>query len=1146
MAFVHLHTHSHFSLLDALGSAYALVGRAKELGMKAMSITDNGVMYGVVDFYQAAIGSGIKPIVGVEVYVALRSRFDRAEEEKHPHQLVLLAYSDQGYHNLMTLVTKGHLEGLFEKPMIDWELLNEFHEGLIALSGDHTGEIAKALNGNHIEEAKKIAQKYQDVFGKGNYYLEIVRHGLEFEDNINPKLIQLSKDTGIPLVATNNSRYPTLADRDAHDALICVKNQKLVSDQNRPKYHGDHSILSEEQMRQLFADIPEACDITAEIADRCNVKIPLGQNLIPAFQCPPGLTAAEYLRELCVEGCKKRYGDPLSEEILKRLDYELGVINKTGFPTYFLIVWDFINWAKNQGIAVGPGRGSAAGAIVTYSLAITDIDPLEYDLVFERFLNPERVSPPDIDVDFADDSREQVINYVVEKYSRESVAQIITFGTMGAKAAIRDVGRVLGFGYKDVDALAKLIPVKPGTKLKDALEKEPLVKESLDKNPTHKQIWDMATKLEGVVRHASTHASAVVIAGEPLVSHTPLQKNTAGKEEGIVTQYAMKPLEVLGLLKMDFLGLRNLTVLANTAKLIKQNYDIDLDWQNLATNDADSYKLLSEGKTTGVFQLESEGMKHYLKELKPSNFEDIIAMISLYRPGPLEAIPDFIAAKNGLKEVTYLDPELEPILKKTYGVIVYQEQVLEIARQFCGFSYGEADILRRAVGKKIKELLLEQKNKFIEKAVARSKSKEVAEKIWDFIEPFARYGFNKSHAACYAMIAYQTAYLKSHFPAAFMAALMTSDRGDTDRIVIEIEESKALGLNILPPSINESEVDFTVVGKDAIRFGLGAIKNLGDSTSQAIVAERKKQGPFLSLNDFLNRIPLESLNRKSIEALSKANVFQELVSVSTMMQNIDTCIQYISTLKKLRDAPVDSLFADMDDMSQIPAIKMVETEQLPIRQILDYEKEALGLYLSAHPLEHLKEFFAKTGVRIDKLTAQQEGKKAKIVGMLINIKRILTKTNQAMCFLEIENPFGRIEGVIFPKAMEACQEYCVEDTIVTATGKISFRDRRGTGQSSTPKLLIDTLAPLEIPTSLLEKKESEKPYTVTIPATANDQDLRQLKEILTRFPGNSPVQLELVKPLHKNTVINLTYKVAVTDQLEKALQQFNETLTKKA
>ncbi len=1146
MGFVHLHTHSHFSLLDALGSPYALVNRAKELGMKAISITDNGVMYGAVDFYQAALGSSIKPIIGAEVYIALRSRFDRAEEERNPHQLVLLAYNDQGYHNLMILVTKGQLEGLFEKPMIDWELLNEFHEGLIALSGDHTGEIGKALAVNNIKEAKKVALKYQELFGKENYYLEIARHGLEIENNINPQLIQLSKETGISLVATNNARYPTLADRDAHDALICVRNQKLISDQNRPKYNGDYSILSEEKMVELFADIPEACEITAVIAERCNVKIPLGQNLIPAFQCPPGLTAEDYLRELCIEGCKKRYGDPLSEIILKRLDYELGVINKTGFPTYFLIVWDFINWAKNQGIAVGPGRGSAAGAIVIYSLSITDIDPLEYDLVFERFLNPERVSPPDIDIDFADDGREQVINYVVAKYGRESVAQIITFGTMGAKAAIRDVGRVLGFGYKDVDILAKLIPMRAGTKLKEALEKEPLIKESLEKNPAHKQIWELASKLEGVVRHASTHASAVVIAGEPLVNHAPLQKNTAGKDEGIVTQYSMKPLEALGLLKMDFLGLRNLTVLANTAKLISQNYSIDLDWQNLATDDKASYQLLSEGKTTGVFQLESEGMKHYLKELKPSTFEDIIAMISLYRPGPLEAIPDFIAAKNGLKEVTYLDPELEPILKKTYGVIVYQEQVLEIARQFCGFSYGEADILRRAVGKKIKELLLEQKHTFIEKAVARGKSKEIAEKIWDFIEPFARYGFNKSHAACYAMIAYQTAYLKSHFPAAFMAALMTSDRGDTDRIVIEIEESKILGLTILPPSINESDVEFTVIGRDAIRFGLGAIKNLGDSTSMAIVEARKNAGPFVSPNDFFNRIPLDFLNRKSLEALSKANDFQELVSVSTMMQNIDTCIQYISTLKKLREAPVDSLFANIDEMSQLPTLKLQDAEQLPIRKVLDYEKEALGLYLSAHPLEHLKDFFAKTGMRIDKITLQHGGKKAKIAGMIIDVKRILTKTNQAMSFLQIENPFGRIECVIFPKAMEACQEYCIEDTIVTASGTISFRDRRGTGQSTTPKLLIDTLKPLEIPTTLLQKDEAEKPYTITIPAITNDKELVTLKEILTRFPGKSPVQLELTKPLHKATIINLTYKVQPDEQLEKALQQFHETLTKKA
>lgn len=1145
MAFVHLHVHSFYSLLDALSSPYALINKIKEYQMPGIALTDSGVMYGSVDFYQAANNYKLKPVIGAELYVSRHSHFDRSEETKKPHQIVLIAYNNTGYQNLMVLVTKGQLEGLHEKPMIDWELLNEFHEGILALSGDYTSELGETLLHKGLEEGVTLAQKYEHLFGKDNYFIEIERHGLDEENALSPLLIECSKRTGIPLVATNNCHYASSSDRDAHDALICVKNQKLISDQNRPMFKGDYSVLSEEKMRELFADIPEACDITVAISERCDIQIALGKNLLPPFQCPPGLSVPEYLLQLCTEGAEVRYGKPLQQSIIDRLDYELGIINKTGFPSYFLIVWDFIHWAKNNGVPVGPGRGSAAGAMVTYTLGITDIDPLEHDLVFERFLNPERVSPPDIDIDFADDSREKVISYVVEKYGRESVAQIITFGTMGAKAAIRDVGRVLGYGYKDVDSLSKLIPIKPGTKLKDALEMEPSIKESLEKNPSHQQIWTLATKLEGVVRHASTHASAVVIAGEPLVQHTPLQKNTAGKDEGIVTQYAMKPLEALGLLKMDFLGLRNLTVLAETANLIKENYEIDLDWQHLDTKDADSYQLLSTGKTTGVFQLESEGMKHYLKELKPSNFEDIIAMISLYRPGPLEAIPDFIAAKNGLKEVTYLDPELEPILKKTYGVIVYQEQVLEIARQYCGFSYGEADILRRAVGKKIKELLMEQRQKFIDKAVARGKQKETAEKIWDFIEPFARYGFNKSHAACYAMIAYQTAYLKSHFPAAFMAALMTSDRGDTERIVIEIEESKILGLTIFAPSVNASHLAFTVVGQSGIQFGLGAIKNLGDSTILAVVAAREAGGPFTSVQDFLSRINPHAINRKGIEALIKANAFHDFATADQLMHNIDGCIQYLSTLKKLEEAPKDSLFGDMADSMAAPELKLIPlAAPIPIRTVLDWEKEALGLYLSAHPLDHLKDFFAKQGQRIDQISNSQDGKKVTISGMLLHLKRILTKKGLPMSFMEIENPFGRIEAVVFPKAMEACLPQCIEDNLVKVHGTISFRDRRGDGKSTTPKILVDAIEPLTINEASIQKSMPHMaPMLIQVPSNISAESLNELKKIFSQHPGIQSVELELVTPFHKASRIPLPFRIEASPALDQALLTFHETIT---
>lgn len=1113
--------------------------------MGAIALTDSGVMYGAVDFYQACKGHNLKPIIGAEVFVAHKSRFDRSEEERKPYQLVLLASTNQGYLNLIQLITRGQLEGMFEKPLIDWDSLVELHEGIIALSGDHTGELGQALLQKDIIRGKEIAQRHLDLFGKDNYFLEIARHGIEAEQVMEPYLFTLSKELGIPLVATNNSHYPNTSDREAHDALICVKNQKLISDPNRPRYNGNYSILSEEEMRALFSDIPEACDITQTISDRCNVEIALGKSLLPPFDCPPGLSVPEYLYQLCIEGAKRRYGDPLDEAIIKQIDYELGIINKTGFPSYFLIVWDFINWSKTHGVAVGPGRGSAAGAIVTYVLGITDIDPRAHGLVFERFLNPERVSPPDIDIDFADDAREKVINYVVEKYGRDSVAQIITFGTMGAKAAIRDVGRVLGCGYKDVDSLAKLIPLKPGTKMKDAIAQEPLLKETLEKNPTHQQIWQLALKLEGVVRHASTHASAVVIASGALVQYTPLQKNTAGKDEGVVTQYSMKPLESLGLLKMDFLGLRNLTVLSNTADIIQNHYGVDLDWQHLDTEDKDSYLLLSQGKTTGVFQLESQGMKHYLKELKPTKFEDITAMISLYRPGPIEAIPDFIAAKNGKKEVTYLDPELEPILNKTYGVIVYQEQVLEIARVFGGFSYGEADILRRAVGKKIKELLMEQRQKFIDKASARGKSPAVAEKIWDFIEPFARYGFNKSHAACYAMIAYQTAYLKSHFPAAFMAALMSCDRGNTDRIVIEIEECRILGLQIHPPSINASEINFTVENEQDIRFGLGAIKNLGDVPSGHIAEVRKNGGPFTSLQNFLERIDPTLLNRKSLEALIKANAFADIAKADVMMNNLDELVNYLGTLRKLRDTPADSLFADMLELNAPAHFNLKEPEKsLSDRDILKWEKEALGLYLSGHPLDYLKPLMAEEIPRLDKITPSFEGKKVKISGMIMQAKRIITKSGSAMCFIELENSFGKIEGIIFAKAMPTCQEECKEENIVTAAGTISFRDNRSGQQAETPKFLIDSLVPFVIPTAKSDsQKQAAKPYIIPVPASITSNQLNALKNILSAHPGTHPVELELTSPLQKSTIIHLPDRIEPSPAFQESITAFHATFT---
>ena len=842
MKFTHLHVHSHYSLLDGLSKIDELLDKCQELGMDSIALTDHGAMYGIVEFYQKAKDRGIKPIIGLEAYLAIESRFlKRPHIDDERWHLTLLAKNKIGYQNLIKLATSGHLEGFYYKPRIDKELLRQYSNGLIALSGCLEGEIPRLLANKNFKKAEKAALEYQEIFGKENFYLEIMDH--PNLPQINPDIINLSKKHKIPLVATNDSHYLNSEDAEAQDILLCIQTNKKIIDKERlTMADGDYSLRSPERMIKSFKDTPEAIENTQKIVEQCDFELELGKTKLPDFKPPKNYTPDSYLEKLSKAGIKKRYSK-LTRKITDRLNYELKIIKETGFAPYFLIVQDFVNWAKKNKIVVGPGRGSAAGSIVSYALNITDVDPLNYDLLFERFLNPERISMPDIDLDFADHRRDEVIDYVREKYGQDHVAQIITFGTMAARAAVRDAGRAMGLPYSLCDQTAKMI--QASSNLKDALSNTKELEKLYHENKDVQKLLNMAQKLEGVVRHASTHACGVVITAEPIDNLVPRQ-HPSQDDKTIITQYEMHSIEDLGLLKMDFLGLKNLTVIENTLNSIPKTINL----AEISLADKKTFKLLQSIQTVGVFQLESAGMRRYLKQLKPSQVEDIIAMVALYRPGPMDLIPDFIAGKHGLKKIHYLHPKLKPILKNTYGIAVYQEQVLQIARDLAGFSLGEADVLRKAVGKKIKELLDQQKDKFIQGCLKNKISENIAKKLFSFIEPFARYGFNKAHATCYAIIGYQTAYLKAHYPVQFMASLLTADQNNMDRVAIDIEECKNLKINILAPDINESKQGFTVIDNNNIRFGLNAIKNVGRN----IVDEIVKKAPFKSLEDFIERV----------------------------------------------------------------------------------------------------------------------------------------------------------------------------------------------------------------------------------------------------------------------------------------------------
>jgi len=1100
--------------LDGLAKIDDLIAKAKSLQMPAIALTDHGVMYGVIEFYQKALKAGIKPIIGVEAYIARNGRHNkRAKIDERPYHIVLLAKNNTGYNNLIKLTSRAHLEGFYYKPRIDFELLSQHAEGLIALSSCLQGEISQAIISGDMNRAIKVIKNMQNILGQENYYLEVQDHPHVPNQNlVNKKIFELNKITGAPVVATNDVHYLNREDDFIHDILICLQMKKKQSDKDRMSYMGeDFSFRTPEEMKESFADHPEVLSNSLKIAEQCQVEIELGKISLPHYDVPNGKKPDDYLRELALKGLAYRYpGRENDENIQKRLDYELNVIKKTGFASYFLIVQDFVNWAKNHGVVVGPGRGSAAGSIVSYLTNITNVDPLKYDLLFERFLNPDRVSMPDIDLDFADTRRDEVIHYVENKYGKNHVAQIITFGTMAARAAIRDVGRVLGMPYSYCDRIAKLIPTQ--LNISQAIKTVPELAEIHNNDPEAKKLLDAATKLEGVARHSSTHACGVVITEKPLDNYVPLQYAAQQDEQVVVTQYSLHPIEDLGLLKMDFLGLKNLTILENTIDIIKKARQKEINIDTIPLNDKKTFQLLQKGETTGVFQLESAGMKRYLKQLKPTELEDIIAMVSLYRPGPMELIPDYINGKHGRKAASYLHPKLKPILEKTYGVAVYQEQLMQIARDLAGFSLAEADILRKAVGKKIKKLLDEQHDKLVKGMINNKIPKNTAEKIWQYIEPFARYGFNRAHAACYALIAYQTAYFKANYPDEFMASLLTSDYGDIDRIAIEVEECERMKIKVLPPDINESYTTFTAVFETTthqplkkIRFGLSAIKNVGSNIAKIIIHERKKNGPYKNLEDFLRRVQTKDLNKKSLESLIKAGALDMFGERNELLQNTESLLNFAKSAEKATLNGQTNLFG-VFPAQHAPALRLKKVDPASKNQKLSWEKELLGLYISEHPLEEYSQYLKSLATPIADLNQFiNTTREVKVSGIITQIQKVITRNNQPMLFVKMEDMSGRLEILVFPTVLTTQPTIWQEGKIILAKGKVSDKD-------GVIKLLCNEAK--EIDLTVLKNKDTDPELPagniyVNIPNQTKPDTLAEIKKIFSKFPGHHRVHLKM-------------------------------------
>lgn len=1026
--------------MDGLPKIDQLLDYVKELGMDSVAITDHGNIYAAVEFYKKAKEKGIKPIIGCEMYTALEKMADkRPNIDDKRHHLVLLVKNEKGYKNLVKLITKAHLDGFYYKPRIDDELLSQYSEGLIGLSACLAGKIPKLILAKKMEEAEKVAKNYQKIFGKDNFYLDIQHHPNSADQKTaNKGLIELSKKTGIPLVATNDVHYLRPEDSDAQDILMLINTGSDPNDPERLSLKmDDFSMRSPEQMAKDFKDLPEAIENTQKIADLCNFQFELDKVKLPQFAVPTGEDPNTYIEKLCQKGLTSKFGEKPEKEVIERLNYELSVIKQTGFTSYFLIVQDFVNWAKENRIVVGPGRGSVGGSLVAYLLNITNIDPLKYDLLFERFLNPERISMPDIDLDFTDRRRDEVIQYVSQKYGRDKVAQIITFGTMAARAVVRDVGRAMGQPYSFCDQIAKMIPF--GMTLDETMKKVSEFSSLYESDQEARKLIDAAKKLEGVARHASTHACGVVISNTPLDEIVPLQHPTQN-DQNIVTQYEMHSIEDLGILKMDFLGLKNLTIIEDTLSRIYVIHGTNLNIEKIPTDDKKTYKLFQTGGTVGVFQLESDGMRRYLKQLKPTEFEDIIAMVALYRPGPMQLIPDYISRKNKKQKIEYFHPKLKPILEKTYGIAVYQEQIMRIAKDMAGFTLAEADVLRKAIGKKIKELLMSQKEKFIAGMKKNEISENIAQQIWYWIEPFASYSFNRSHAAAYATIAYQTAYLKTHFPAEFMSSLLTSERNDIERIAVLIEECKKMGLTVLPPDINESFTFFSVVPKkNQIRFGLSAIKNVGSNIVEVVVNERKANGPFISIDDFLTRTSSRDLNKKSLESLIKTGVFDKMAERNQMLSNIEKILEYARESQKTKTNGQTGLF---DGMSFNNHIHLPDTTPASEKERLTWEKELLGLFISSHPLNGFEKLLEKKVVSIAKLSGNglRRNARVKIGGIISNIKKIITRTGKPMLFVNVEDLSSKMEVIVFPNIIARNPSIFQENKIVMVSGRLDSKD----------------------------------------------------------------------------------------------------------
>jgi DNA polymerase-3 subunit alpha len=1113
MRFTHLHTHTEYSLLDGAADIKSLVAKAKELNMDALAITDHGVMFGVIDFYKEAKKQGIKPIIGCEVYTAARSMADRdPEKDKHQGHLVLLAKDRQGYKNLMKIVSAGYTKGFYYKPRVDKDLLRRYSEGLIALSACLVGDIPAKLLNDDYEGAKAEALEYLEIFGEGNFYLELQDQGLEEQYKILPYMKRLREETGIPFVATNDVHYVNREEAAHHDILLCIQTGKTVDDQDRMRFSNDQFYLkSEEEMGRLFSDIPEALENTARIADACNVEFQFGELHLPEFKAPEGKTNKSYLRELCMAGLIERYGEP-DTALLQRLEYELNTIESMGYVEYFLIVWDFINYAKSKGIMVGPGRGSAAGSIVAYCLHITDIDPIKYGLIFERFLNPERISMPDIDIDFCFERRGEVIDYVVEKYGADKVAQIITFGTMKAKQAIRDVGRAMNMSYAEVDAIAKKIPFDLKMTIDKALEMNPELREDYDNNKQVRTLIDTARALEGKSRHASTHAAGVVITKESIDEYVPLYL----AEKGIATQFPMGIIEELGLLKMDFLGLRNLTVIRDALEMIEANHGVRIDFSKMEFDDEKVYELISNGNTLGVFQLESSGMRQFMMNLRPDCFEDIVAGISLYRPGPMASIPTYIENKKNPQNIKYIHKSLEPILSVTYGCMVYQEQVMQIVRDLAGYTYGRSDLVRRAMSKKKRDVMEQEKQYFIYGKDDESGKPEIigcirngipekaAEEIYNQMESFAEYAFNKSHAAAYAVLAYQTAYLKAHYPVKFMAALMGSVIGESGQIAKYIRNCKEMNIEVLPPDVLVSEKKFTVHdGK--IRFGLLGVKNVGEGVVDAIIRMREKHQPedFFS---FINHIDVREINKKAIESLIKAGAFDSLnKNRAQLMAIYESVIEAAQCDSRKTIEGQLSLFEQNDDIMRQcnPVEQLPQVENFSHELLIAMEKEMLGVYVTGHPLDAYEDRINEIQtVTSEELSHSEEGDMSKdgmnvtVAGIISGMRTLITKKNNIMAFVQIEDLYGEIELVVFPNVYERHRDLLEEDRIIVVKGVVNCKEEEA------PKILVDKIFSIEE----YGVARGQRPVKIRIPDSMDEEAaLHDIKNLLCHYPGDCPV-----------------------------------------